>query len=461
MTRHLLVYPSLVAVGLALAGTAWAQTQITAQQPLSNTGSDTAWASTGTVQTRAPAGQETGVKLSPTSLLHVGIGVEGGYDSNVFYTKANDPDPRNKVIASPLLRVTPFAEITNATRTGAAPSGVYYDLNTSLTYREYLTDDPDAKAQRAFNPSVTGILETSTGQTFTLGVSDTFVRMEDPPYLHSTTHIARDHNIAGLDLRFAPGGGRLRGLVRYTNALDFFEESSGYNFASTMGNEVLADGSWLWLPKTAIFLQVAQGYVHYLGTAAQAAANQKFDSYPLRALAGLRGLLTEKLSAQLGVGYANAFYQGGASTSGLSNLAAFVEITHRPTLLTNLTLGYRHEYRNSVVGSFYDTDSVYLGVGQRIASRVNVLAHGKYEYRRFKGTIAVPGGGAQPLDRQDNFAEVGLAADYFLQDWLYAGVGYLMLFNNSQFGAGASAAVRATGVDYIKHQITFRLGVIF
>jgi len=458
MTRHLLVYSFLVASAtLSLGRGAYAQGTMSSEQGFAATGSDTRWATTGSsLSTRAPAGQETGFRMSPTSLLHVGIGAEGGYDSNVFYGKANDP--QNKVVSSPVLRVIPFVEITNSTRTGAVPSGVYYDLSAALTYREYLTDDPSAKAQRAFNPTVTAVVDTSSGQTFSFGLSDTFMRLEDPPYLHSTAHISRDHNSGSLDLRFAPGGGRMRGLVRYTNVLDFYEESSGYNYASTMGNEILLDGSWLWLPKTAVFAQVAQGYVHYIGSQTNA-VNPKFDSYPLRALAGLRGLLTEKVSLQVGAGYANAFYQGPTSTSGLSNLAGFVEISHRPSLLTQLTLGYRHEFRNAVVGSFYDVDAVYLGVTQKIASRVSVLAHGKYENRRYKGTIDV-GGAVLPLARTDNYAEAGLSADYFMQDWLYAGVGYLLLTNDSTF-QNMDPRLTATGVDYIKHQVSGRVGFIF
>jgi len=457
MTRHWLVYSFLVASAtLSLAREVHAQGVITSEQGFSTTGADSTWTTTGSsLSLRAPAGQETGFKMSPTSLLHVGIGAEGGYDSNVFYGSTNDP--QNKVISSPVLRVIPFIELTNATRTGAVPAGVYYDLSAALTYREYLTDDPGAKAQRAFNPSVTGVVDTSTGQTVSFGLIDTFMRLEDPPYLHSTSHISRDHNTGSLDLRFAPGGGRMRGLVRYTNVLDFYEESSGYGYASNMANELLLDGSWLWLPKTALFAQIAQGYVHYIGQVNP--TNPKFDSYPLRALAGLRGLLTEKVSLQVGAGYSNAFYQGGVSTSGLSNLAGFIEISHRPSLFTQLTLGYRHEYRNSVVGSFYDVDSVYLGVNQRIASRVSVLVHGKYENRRYKGTINVSGA-VLPVARTDNYAEAGISADYFMQDWLYAGVGYLLLTNGSQFD-NKDPRLTVTGVDYVKHQVSGRIGFIF
>lgn len=72
-----------------------------------------------TLRTRATLGQDTGVKVSDEAVLHVGVGAEGGYDSNVFYTKGDN------VKSSPMLRVTPFVELTNATRGGAKPSGTF------------------------------------------------------------------------------------------------------------------------------------------------------------------------------------------------------------------------------------------------------------------------------------------------------------------------------------------------
>ena len=44
-------------------------------------------------------------------LLHAGIGVEAGYDTNVFYAPTN-------TIGSSIFRFMPYAELTNATRTG-------------------------------------------------------------------------------------------------------------------------------------------------------------------------------------------------------------------------------------------------------------------------------------------------------------------------------------------------------
>jgi hypothetical protein len=434
MIRHLLLWIAAAGATASLCGQAWAQAQLQSEQGLAGMGSDPGY--TGSIATRAPLGQQTGVKVSESSLLHVGIGAEGGYDSNVFYTDQNQ-------IGAPLLRVTPFIELTNATREGAVPSGVYYDLSLNLQYREYLTDDPETRAQRAFNPSASGFVEMSSGRAFSFSLSDTFVRSEEPPYNESTAHITRDSNIASVQLKFAPGGGRLQGTLRYTNLLDVYE-TGGWDKANHMGHEGMLEMRWLWLPKTALYVQFSQGYIHYLES-----DSGRSNSAPLRALAGLRGLLTDKVALNFGVGYANAFYSTGTSTSGLSNLAGLLELTYKPTLLTSLLLGYRHEFRNSIIGNFADVDAVYFSLAQQIASRISLGLHAKYELRRYKG---LPG----DVPRTDNYTQAGAQADYFVQEWLYAGIGYLLLLNRTD-----ADTTLGGGVQYTKHLILGRLGFIY
>src|SRR4051794_5707157 len=79
---------------------------------------------------------DIGVKLSDTGTLHVGITAEGGYDSNVFYNDQNRTE-------SAILRIIPSFQITNVGRDGTVPRGGYYNFGASLTYREYLNDNPD------------------------------------------------------------------------------------------------------------------------------------------------------------------------------------------------------------------------------------------------------------------------------------------------------------------------------
>lgn len=442
---NLRISTSIVALAASagLAGSAHAQLTSTSGFQ----GSETLGAAT-------PRNTDTGVKLSEDTLLHIGIGAEAGYDSNVFY---EEDDPTG----APLVRVTPSIELTNQGRDGSIPSGVFYNLAASLQYREYLADDPNVRAQRAFNPSVAGNLEFSKNHTLSFSLSDQFSRVEDPPYMKGDGNITRDYNVASAQLRLAPGGGRIQAVLRYTNAIDIFETRE-FQYANSMGHELMLDASWRWFPKTALFLSVAQGYITYLNPEkAQDAQDPKYDSYPLRVMAGLRGLITEKLSLNVGVGYAAGFYQGDVENpSGLGNLAVIAEAGYRLTILTQLLLGYRHEFRNSVIGNYYNVDVGYLLLRHQLDTRLQFGAFGRYENRRYEGVREL-NEAMMPVDieRQDDTISAGAQFDYFVQRWFYTGIGYSLAFNESSHDD--TTASTAQGFDYIKHQVFARLGVVY
>lgn len=395
-------YVALAAVLLAAANARADNGGGLASSPgFSNIGSDAALRARDAVQV-GPG--RAGVSLSETSLLHVGVGAEGGYDSNVFYSKLAPT-------AAPMLRVTPFAELTNGTRSGGIPP-IFYNLRALLQYREYLSDDAAVKAQRAFNPNLAAALKFSSGQQLSFQLMDTFTRVQDPPYERGNGNIVRDTNLVGAELRVAPGGGRIDGTLRYSNLLDYFEDPS-LTYASSLAHELLADLSWKWYPNTAVFLEASQGMISYLKDAPAAVKmspsfTPKQGSYPSKALLGLRGLVTNKLSVNLAAGYAAAFYQGGAANpSGFGNVAGLAELGYQPTPMTELRIGYRHEYRNSVLGDFYDVDTPYFSVRQSIAQRVSFSGTVRYESRRFKGYKDQ----GVVVTRNDNFLQAGLSAD--------------------------------------------------
>ena len=72
----------------------------------------------------------------------------------------------------------------------------------------------------------------------------------------------------------------------------------------------MLDVSWKWLPKTGLFVNVNRA-TSTTTTTATGSATLKNDSYPLIATVGVRGLLTEKTSVLLAVGYMNGFYSDG------------------------------------------------------------------------------------------------------------------------------------------------------
>jgi hypothetical protein len=394
-----------------------------------------------------PAGGVGGMRVGEGLFLRAGIAAEAGYDTNVFYNDQTRTE-------SAVLNVTPSLELTNANRDNSRPP-FYFSLGLTLAYREYLTEDSAVKAQRAFNPTVGGTLAYAGG-TMSASIADQFTRIEEAPYQAGAEPIIRDNNLATLQLGVAPGGGRIQTIARYVNTLDLFENDS-LLYANRMGHDLSLDGSWKWLPKTALFLQVGVGYIHYLeGTTAE--AQGKRNSIPYRAIGGLRGLVTPKLITTLSVGYGDAVYDDDiVNPTGMSNLAVGVGLTYTPIVFTSLGLSYAHEFRDSpIVGNYYDLDTVSARIAQQLGDFV-LTGFSRWEYRRYKG-FQGPISQASAVSRSDHIFQTGVQLDYFIQRWFYAGVGYAHLINRSSV-SGATAAAEVAGLDFTKHLILARLGI--
>jgi hypothetical protein len=392
---------------------------------------------------KASGESNTGIQLSDGLLLHSGIGAEAGYDTNVFY------ETSDAARGSAIIRVMPYLEATNADRLGPVSHQFSYDVRAALLYRRYQSDDPAIKPYaNAWMPNGGFSLSYGGGQ-LGFGIAETIARIEDTPYLASSGNpIVRDNNQFSIEGRWSPGGGRLTGTLRYTNMIDYFENLPYSAYADSITNLFMLDGAWRWLPKTAIFANVQQGYISYFNN------SNKASSLPLRAVVGLRGLLTTKTSAILSVGYTNGFYTSGASTSGFwGSTYAELAFTVQPTLVSRFVAGYRHDFQNSVIASFAYNDTVYLSYLHQIAGRLALSLSGRYAHLRYGGELV----DMAQQGRIDDQFQVGASLDYFLRNWMYVGVAYSLVANNS---SGFTMAT-APQVDYLKQQVFVRLGVTY
>lgn len=379
----------------------------------------------------------TGIQLSDGLLLHAGVGAEAGYDTNVYYDAT-------KPLGSSIFRVMPFAELTNATRNGVNTQ-LTFDARAGLQYRHYGNSTIRSAYADAWNPNA-GLSLSYGGAQFAFGLADLFARVEDPPYATNGVPqlgaIQRTNNQASVEGRWAPGGGRLTTTLRYVNMVDVYD--GNYSYANSVQNTLMLDVAWKWLPKTAIFVNVQQGYIDYYNRGNIAKSN----AFPLTATVGARGLLTAKTSVLLALGYTNSFYQTGGSTSGvLGQTYANLAFTILPTQLSRVVIGGRHDFVNAVISNFAYEDTLYASYVQQLIGRLALDLSGRYTHLDFGGLFVDP---AQ-AGRIDDLFQVGATLDYFLRNWAYVGAGYSMLDNRSNKPADS----------YLKQQVFARLGVTY
>jgi hypothetical protein len=409
---------------------------------------------------KATGENQNGIQVSDGVLMHVGAGAEAGYDTNVFYQNSAD------AVGSGIVRTTGFVDVSNSTRTGLVPSGLAFDARASLQYRYYTTDDSRVQSngyQSALLPTAGLTLGSTLSSTLGFGLADSFGRIEEPPYNPGNLEIKRDTNLASAELRWSPGGGRLVGTLRYTNIVDVFEDRD-LSYANSLTQQLMLDASWKWLPKTAFFVQLRQGYVTYLN-ANQAEAAKKFSSYPLYALTGLRGLITERTSILLTLGYQNAFYtSNSATTTGfLGSTYLEAQVTLRPTLTSRIVAGYLHNFENSVISAFYYNESLYASYVQQLGGRFAFDVSGRYTHRDYQGFYAISPTMPVLATRVDNNFVVGATLDYFMRNWAFLGVGYALYTNaaSGDFSSVMGAGTFASSVDYVKQQVFARVGISY
>ena len=92
---------------------------------------------------------------------------------------------------------------------------------------------------------------------------------------------------------------------------------------------------------------------------------------------------------------------------------------------------------------------MYASYVQQIAGRLALDLSGRYSHRNYGGQFVDPA--QMTTGRTDNFVQVGATLDYFVRNWIYAGVGYSLLSNSSNIPT----------VEYLKQQMFVRLGLTY
>jgi len=176
--------------------------------------------------------------------------------------------------------------------------------------------------------------------------------------------------------------------------------------------------------------------------------------------AGLRGLVTARISGLIAVGFLDTFYSSGVSTSGIGSLYLDMQLIYVPTVLSRLTLGYRQDAVNSVISNFYYDYSAYASFVQQLAGRVSVDLSARFSHLDYQGALF-----DTTHPRSDNVLVLGATIDYFLRSWAYLGLGYSLtsdftdyLLPQADVMGMASAGLP---VSYNKQQVFARLGITY
>lgn len=354
-------------------------------------------------------------------MLHPGLGVEGGYDTNFFY--ADNP------VGAGRLRIT--AHLDLATRSpqrtedeeGVSERGtVSFRLGAAVAYLEPLSQYNHIQNHRNADISALLNLHILPGRTFSIILNDIYTRAteprnqeglpvgEEPIYTYN-----RDTNSARLAFVYSPGGQTFDLRFGYGFRLRYFEDGSPS--LAYLGNYTSHEGfvnmRWRFLPKTALLFTGSFNYIsHQDGTVA--GAREVHDSYNVRGAVGLVGLFTRRFSLLLQVGYGAGFYTGGGPD--YDNFLGKLELRFHVTPTARISLGYSRDFFDSVFSDYYTRDRVTLSYDHLIAGRVMLALSAGFSYLDYAQFTDPTGSGT--TDRADPMLDGMLFVEYRIRDWL-------------------------------------------
>jgi hypothetical protein len=368
-------------------------------------------------------------------VLHPGIAVESGYDSNVFLQSLNRED-------SFILRLTGYLDFATLSPQRQAegesnkvePQKITFRGGVGARYYHYFNNrvqdnvGAEAHIDFAYNPS----------RVFSLQVRDRFLRtirpFADPNTLTGeTTSYGRNINNAAVDFVGRSKSEVLEGRVGYTNVIQFFD-SNDYKYADNLTHRVPAQFTWSFFPSSAIVYDFEFAHQQYLNPELVALSPTVLsDNNRVRSQIGYNGALTNTLSFTAFIGYAVGFYE---LLQDFDDVTARVEARWTPRPTISLDGGYNRDILPSFIGNFTVMNRLYINATFTGAGALLVGLKAWVSFDK-SGLARNPDGsflGTEP-ERKDIRTRIALWGEYRFKAWLsvFAEVAYLADFTDFQY----------------------------
>ncbi|MEM7447180.1 MAG: hypothetical protein AAF355_02960 [Myxococcota bacterium] len=345
--------------------------------------------------------------------LHPGVGLEMGYDSNVFFSQDN-PD------SSAVLRVTPhlyLSTLGGERSEGDAQAAMRkVDLRAGLSANYFHYFETEARSNLGADADVR--LRVMPGRPFSLTFTESFGRTIRPFTENGPSdNYARSQNDLGLAFQAQTRGGVLRGGAGYRMRLDYFEGDS-FRYASSI--EHVVEGAWTWrfLPQTALLYDAEFVFSDYLDTDAGTApaVTELNDHRRFQTRVGIDGAFTQRFSLRALVGYAVGFYDtddfaGDEYESVVGQLEGRLSIGES----SSVSFGYDRTFARAFMGNFQSRDRLYTRVQALALGALLLGADFSVNFLNFGATSL----GTDPgEERSDALLHAGIFAEYRATDWL-------------------------------------------
>lgn len=401
--------------------------------------------------------------------LHPGIGVELGYDSNLYYTNDDAMLPIPPRRDSAILRVTPHFYVSTigaqrhregeASEDQQTQPDVTFRAGINASYYEYFNDE------RRRNLSLDGsfALNILPGRTVSFSITDQFSR-SIRPFAENTfeTSTARDQNRAGVDVTFSTTGNVFQVRAGYRFGLDYFE-GERFRYGNTFQHRVELQETFRFLPQTAIVHETSVEYRDYFEPRRTTDPVAVFDGTLVQSRIGLNGAITPEVSLLGMFGYAAGFFDSNLPgyDQDYESVVAQAQLGWQIQENMRLGVGYMRSFNPSFVGNYASSDRGYANFNMMIGGSFLLGLDAGVAYLDF-GQIVDPSGApvGSSTERTDVRVDASLFGEYRFTDWLGVSgtVTYVGDFTDFRYDVATSPTMTITDpAGY--HKLELWLGV--
>lgn len=376
--------------------------------------------------------QGPGIVLSDSLVLHAGIAVEGGYDSNVFYAGADgEPEDSGRVRVTPQVELAtrPPQRIENPDGSrSVTPQTADFHLNVAGIYNQYIATGGDANADAVMDQSDFGI-QSGLGLTvypqrpWSFVLRNLFMRTIDPPNEIGPANYNRIYDRAELGVQWKPGGGAFELNLLGGATLNIYEQSGPIaNVGNYVSPGATVSGRWKFYPNTALTFESSFEYANRFDAGGGSGPGGFLisSSYPVRSWIGLNGQWTPLIATSLRIGYGAGFYDEGED---FDSVLAQAEVAFLISPTGRLKFGFLRDFVDSFFSNFYERNQGYARWEQMFGGAFLIGLQLNVRYLEYATLYNADGtradaGEVNRNPRADTRIDGVLFAEYRVKDWL-------------------------------------------
>lgn len=317
-----------------------------------------------------------------------------------------------------------------------------WNNEVSLKWRQYWGVG-DADPNGGLEARVSTSADLFKKSLFRLAPSASYQFLNDPEDDNLRVDFENHTVNAGVNFFIQPGEGAV------------FSQQIGYHLSgrlytersevSNLTHRIESVTRWSFLPQSSMALTLGTDITQYLeetreGTGVPGASGDNANAYPFRIKYSLQGLLLERLSYVLGLGYAYVYYDN-KNTEHMFIMNARLAYSFQKDV--NLSLEYKKDFNNVVYGDYYKLHQVSLRFDALWFEHLQTKAEvgfGAFDYRTLEAA-----------SRNDYLLTARADIYYHFFPGLKLGLEYRLRYNTSD----------ADDADYVKNLVSLNLSYTY